>query len=379
MRILHLNTTYLPYRGGSASRLSQLMEAFGRLYPEAEQHVVCTRTGVSASAEAQQIIEGVQVWRTEGFWDQLAQARRLIRSRPFDLIHAHNPRLALAAKLFAPKTPMVLELHSPRHQSAIRQSLTRLAGRLAARVVILAEGGAAATAAYLSAPPAKLQAIRNGVRAGIADTPLADAPLLPRPRGDERWIGYVGTFYDWQGVEVLARALPHAFAKDERLRAVLVGDGPAKAQVMAVLEAAGVIDRVLSEPAVPWTRAAQYIREIDLFAMLRPPGLNTETVLPLKILEVALLGAPLLISDRGALVDVARPDPEAMLYVQVDLDAQSVGDRLVRILERSGDAERLKRAENMKAHVKAGEYSWERSAERLHQVYAEALDGAKAS
>ena len=43
MRILHLNATYLPYRGGSASRLSQLLETFASQYPSVAPYVVCTR------------------------------------------------------------------------------------------------------------------------------------------------------------------------------------------------------------------------------------------------------------------------------------------------------------------------------------------------
>src|SRR5690606_35901317 len=42
-----------------------------------------------------------------------------------DVIHAHNPRVALAAMLIAPRVPVVVELHSFNRMSAWKDVLTR--------------------------------------------------------------------------------------------------------------------------------------------------------------------------------------------------------------------------------------------------------------
>jgi glycosyltransferase involved in cell wall biosynthesis len=88
--------------------------------------------------------------------------------------------------------------------------------------------------------------------------------------------------------------------------------------------------------------------------------------LGLPVLEAMIGGAPVIASDRGSVPEVVG---KAGLLVDAE-DIDGLARHLTRVLSDSAEADRLREA----GYARAAEYSWDRAAQQVLQIYAEAHD-----
>ena len=244
-----------------------------------------------------------------------------------DIIHAHSPVLnALPAIKVARKLdiPVVYEIrafwedaavdHGSTSQGSLRYHATRRletrAIRLADHVFTICEGLRADIVAR-GIPAGKVTVIPNAV-----DVESFQLASPPDPQLQERWgltgktvIGFIGSFYAYEGLDLLLDALPELIRQRPDVRLLLVGGGPQEANLRQQAEHLGLGEYVIFTGRVPHQQVGRYYDLINVLAYPRHPMRLTELVTPLKPLEAMAQGQLFVASDVGGhkeLIDHGR-------------------------------------------------------------------------
>ena len=217
-----------------------------------------------------------------------------------DIIHAHSPVLnAFPALRIGRKTniPVVYEVrafwedaaasHGTGREGGPRYRLTRMletrALRQADAVTTICEGLRGDIVAR-GIPPDKVTVIPNAVNrdefsgAGAADSTLAAALGL----SGGPVLGFIGSFYSYEGLHLLIRAMPAIVAARPDTRLLLVGGGPEEENLKRLARAEGLDDRVVFTGRVPHDEVQRYYDLIDVLVYPRVSVRLTELVTPLK-------------------------------------------------------------------------------------------------
>jgi glycogen synthase len=254
-------------------------------------------------------------------WREIRATRRrldaLVEAWRPDLIHVHSPVLnALAALPVARRrsVPLLYEIRAFWEDAAVgngtgsdgslRYRLTRAletrAARQADAVAVICEGlrgdlierGIAA---------GKIMVSPNGVDLGLfGEPPPRDAALARRLGMDGAdVVGFIGSFYDYEGIDDLIAAMPALLAKRPNLHLLLVGGGPMEARLKAQADASPARARICFIGRVPHDEVARYYSLIDVLAYPRKKMRLTDLVTPLKPLEAMAQRKLVAASDVG--------------------------------------------------------------------------------
>jgi glycosyltransferase involved in cell wall biosynthesis len=127
-------------------------------------------------------------------------------------------------------------------------------------------------------------------------------------------IGFIGTFGQWHGVEILARAFAQLVADDEgwvkrqRLHLLLVGDGLRMPETEQALDG---VDRALTTLTgmVPQSEGARYLATTDI--LVSPHVRNADGSRffgsPTKLFEYMAMGKAILASDLEQIGEILQP------------------------------------------------------------------------
>jgi glycosyltransferase involved in cell wall biosynthesis len=192
--------------------------------------------------------------------------------------------------------------------------------------------------------------------------------------GDAFVVGYAGTFRPWHGVDVLIRALQRL--RDTNVRVLLVGDGPGRADIEALVDQVGVRDRVVFTGAVDYGEVPEVLAASDITVAPFEPRFHkgsrggTGFVLdPLKVFEYLALGKPT--------ITVREPNIEALFEHEEDLllvtpgSESELADAIVRLEQEREFA--VATAERGRAKVLA-KHTWGAHAQQLAGLFSEMLE-----
>jgi glycosyltransferase involved in cell wall biosynthesis len=127
--------------------------------------------------------------------------------------------------------------------------------------------------------------------------------------------GFIGTFGQWHGVDVLARAIvqladesPELFA-EHRVHFLLVGDGLRMADVRATLDGRAGADRVTLTGLVPQDEGARYLAASDLLLSPHVPNADGSRFFgsPTKLFEYMAAGRAVVASELEQIGQVLQP------------------------------------------------------------------------
>ena len=268
-----------------------------------------------------------------------------------DVLHAHSPCLNAIAALRAGRKfgiPVVYEVrafwedaavdHGTSTENGLRYKLTRgletYALKRADAVTTICEGLRGDIVAR-GIPASKVTVIPNAVDidkfavGGQADLELKRKLGLEQ----NRLIGFIGSFYAYEGLDVLLRAVPALSQRHPDLRVLLVGGGPQDANLRQQAKDLGIADKVVFTGRVPHDQVQKYYDLLDVLVYPRLSMRLTDLVTPLKPLEAMAQGRILAASSVGGhrelIVDgktgvLFAPDDPASLAAKVGdlLDAQ---------------------------------------------------------
>lgn len=352
VRILHVLDHSIPLHSGYTFRSLSILKEQRALGWET-LHVTGQKQGHYQQAE--ETVDGWLFHRTAPSASPLARlpvlnqlaviatlTRRLMavaqEKRP-DILHAHSPALnAIAALRVGRKLgiPVVYEIrafwedaavdHGTSKEWGMRYRLTRAmetwAVRRAQAVTTICEGLRAEIVGR-GIPAAKVTVIPNAVN--IEDFSVGearDAALAARLGIDGKQVlGFIGSFYAYEGLDILLRALPAMLAKNPAIRVLLVGGGPQDAALKTLARELGVADSVLFTGRVPHDEVQRYYNLIDVLVYPRLKMRLTDLVTPLKPLEAMAQGRLLVASDVGGHRELIEDGKTGVLFAAGDAGA----------------------------------------------------------
>lgn len=187
---------------------------------------------------------------------------------------------------------------SPRYW--LTRQLETHAVRNADAVAVICEG-LRADLATRGIDPAKIIVSPNGVDMDQFGTPVPRDPALTAQLGLEGAdvVGFIGSFYDYEGLDDLIAAMPRLVRARPRAKLLLVGGGPREQALRDQALASPFADHIVFVGRVPHDQVEHYYAQIDILAYPRKAMRLTDLVTPLKPLEAMAQGQLVAASSVG--------------------------------------------------------------------------------
>ncbi|SFJ17143.1 PEP-CTERM/exosortase A-associated glycosyltransferase, Daro_2409 family [Sphingomonas sp. NFR04] len=327
MRVLHLLDHGLPLHSGYAFRTRAILKAeLARGWDVAA--VTGPRHGPAPAEE--EIVDGLRFFRTRPVasrlpgwseWreiDAFAQrVQQVVKSFRPDVLHAHSPVLCALAGLRVRRwsgVPLLYEIRAfwedaavgngTGREGSLRYRVTKAlethAVRQADAVAVICEGLRGDLIAR-GIDPAKIAVSPNGVDMELFGQPLPqDAALAAELKlAGAETIGFIGSFYDYEGLDVLIAAMPALVSARPAMQLLLVGGGPAEPALRAQAAASSAADHIHFLGRVPHDMVERYYSLIDVLVYPRKKMRLTDLVTPLKPLEAMAQQRLVAASDVG--------------------------------------------------------------------------------
>lgn len=395
MRILHILDHSLPLHSGYTFRSAAILREQQRLGWETF-HLTGAKQGTVSALE--ETAEGLHFFRTPvekaawAHWPILNQAaivrglsRRLaqvVEQIKPDILHAHSPALnGLAALSVARRhrLPLVYEVrafwedaavdHGTTHEGSLRYRLTRALEsyvlRRADAVTCICEG-LRNDIIGRGIPAEKITVIPNAVDVEQFKLGSAADPVLKTQLGLDgaRIIGFIGSFYAYEGLALLLDALPGLLRQAPDVRVLLVGGGPQDQALKAQAQALNIADQVIFTGRVPHAEINRYYDLIDVLVYPRLSMRLTELVTPLKPLEAMAQGQLFIASDVGGHRELIRDGETGVLF-----RANDAADLTARTLDLFAHPERWPMLKNNGRRFVEQERTWRNSVGRYQKIY----------
>lgn len=400
MRVLHILDHSLPLHSGYAFRTASILREQRALGWQTLQ-LTTPRHGKFAAGEEESgdlrfhrtalpkgrasLIPGAPYLR-----EMAATARRIDELcgsfRP-DILHAHSPVLDVLPALWIGRKrrlPVVYEVralwedaavdHGTTTEGSLRYRVSRrletFALRRADHVTTICEGLRQEIAAR-GVGLDRITVIPNAVDTAEFRFGAGADPDLRRSLGLDgaTVIGFAGSFYAYEGLDLLIAAAAALAPRRPDLRVLLVGGGPQEAALKEQARARGLGAKVVFTGRIPHAEVQRYYELIDVLAYPRHRMRLTDIVTPLKPLEAMAQGRMFVASDVGGHRELVRDGETGFLFPAGD--ANALAARLESVLARPeawpGIRERARR------YVET-ERTWVRSVARYRDVYAALRD-----
>jgi len=391
-RILHVLDHSLPLHSGYTFRTRAILKAQEALGLE-----VRAITGLRHTAEGpdREVVEGLVFHRTRSRaagppglreWREIGSLATAIEHlchdwRP-DVIHAHSPALCGAAAMRAGKRlgiPVVYEIRAfwedaavgngTGREGSVKYLLTRsLESHVVARAshVVTICGGLRDDLIARGTSAERITVMPNGVDLGLFGTPLPRDAVLACELGlgDGPVIGFIGSFYDYEGLDDLIAAMPGLVARHPDARLLLVGGGPCEKALRAQAALSPVSQAIRFAGRVPHDEVDRYYSLCDIMAYPRKKSRLTDLVTPLKPLEAMAQARLVAASDVGGHHELVSDGKTGILFAPGDPAACAAA--LAGLVDRRAEWPAILAAG--RAHV-ADRHDWSRNAQRYQGVY----------
>ncbi|MXO55901.1 TIGR04063 family PEP-CTERM/XrtA system glycosyltransferase [Pontixanthobacter gangjinensis] len=396
-RILHILDHSLPLHSGYTFRTRAILKS-----QQVAGMAVCGVTG-QRHKDSQQTecghlaeqVEGLEFYRTRGKaegpvgvreWREIAALTdsivRVAGQWQPDVLHAHSPALCGQAGLRAAKQlgiPLVYEIRAfwedaavgngTGSENSVKYRMTRM---LENRVI----GGADAVFTICDGlrddliargfDGGKIGVSPNGVDLSMFGDPPARDDALAAKLGlsDRPVIGFIGSFYDYEGLDDLIAAMPALQQKQPGTQLLLVGGGPMDDALRAQAASSPAARDIYFTGRVPHSEVEQYYSLVDVLAYPRKRSRLTDLVTPLKPLEAMAQRRIVAASDVGGHRELITHGVTGILFPADD--PVGAAEALSDLIDRSGDWDAMKA--RARTHVASG-HDWAKNIHRYQSVY----------
>ncbi|KIF81536.1 TIGR04063 family PEP-CTERM/XrtA system glycosyltransferase [Noviherbaspirillum autotrophicum] len=352
MRILHILDHSIPLHSGYTFRTLSILKEQRAMHWDTA-HITSPKQGACDAQEEQ--VDNWHFFRTPHSASPLAKlpvlnqvavisslARRLeqvaMRVKP-DVLHAHSPALNAIAALRVGRRlgiPVVYEIrafwedaavdHGTSREWGARYRLTRALESYAVKkvdaVTTICEG-LRRDIVERGIPAEKITVIPNAVNIDSFDMHDAADTALAAKLGlqQKQVLGFIGSFYAYEGLDILLQALPAVLSKQPDTRVLLVGGGPQEKALKDLAGKLGIADKVIFTGRVPHEEVQRYYNLIDVLVYPRLKMRLTDLVTPLKPLEAMAQGRLLVASDVGGHRELIEDGRTGVLFEAGNPDA----------------------------------------------------------
>ncbi len=346
MRILHILDHSLPLHSGYTFRTRAILKACEGLGLEVAG-VTGARHAAEASVEdgAEETVDGLHFYRGGGLPEGLPVISEIREVRAFagaieraarafrpDVLHAHSPVLtALSARRAAKRLglPLMYEIRafwedaavgngtgregSPRYRAT--RALETWAVNRADAVAVICDGLRSDLVAR-GVPGDKILVSPNGVDLGLFGAPPPPDAALRSQLGLDgaEVVGFIGSFYDYEGIDDLIAAMPALIDQRPQAHLLLVGGGPRAEALKAQAAASPVKGRIHFVGRVPHHEVERYYGLVDILCYPRKKMRLTDLVTPLKPLEAMAQRRLVAASDIGGHRELIRDGETGTLF-----------------------------------------------------------------
>ena len=404
LRVLHVLDHSLPLHSGYTFRTLAILREQRKLGWETF-HLTSPKHTVTQALE--ETVDGWHFYRTPSAengsmlpgLDEMALMRKTERRLAQvaeavapHILHAHSPVLNAIPTLRVGRAlgiPVVYEVrafwedaavdHGTTSEGSLRYRLTRRlethALRQAAHVFTICEGLRSDIAAR-GIPADNITVIPNAVDIQSFEPGGTPDDALKARLGlaGATVVGFIGSFYAYEGLDLLLTALPALLQRRPDLRVLLVGGGPQEGALKAQAQALGVADKVVFTGRVPHAEVQRYYDLVDILAYPRHSMRLTELVTPLKPLEAMAQGRLLVASNVGGHKELIRDGQTGVLFRAGSADALATA--VLGLLERHDHWPALRAAGR---HFVETERNWARSVARYRRPYEALVERIEAA
>jgi PEP-CTERM/exosortase A-associated glycosyltransferase len=303
-----------------------------------------------------------------------------------DMLHAHSPALCGKAALIAGRRlgiPVVYEIRAFWEDAAVSNG-TGSEGNLKYRLTRALEThvvqGADAVVTICQGlkddliargiAPGKVTLSPNGVDLALfGDPPKRDPALAARlGLGMGPVVGFIGSFYDYEGLDDLIAAMPLLTDRLPGASLLLVGGGPIETALKAQAATSPAREAIRFVGRVPHDEVERYYALVDVMAYPRKRSRLTDLVTPLKPLEAMAQRQLVAASDVGGHRELISDGLTGSLFAPDDPAACAAA--LAGLLA-APEVWNSRRSAGL-AHV-AESHDWARNIHRYRDVYQRLL------
>lgn len=405
MHLLHVLDHSIPLQSGYTFRTRAILKEQGTLGWKTTQ-LTGPKHNQGQPVPRTEQVDGLEFFRCQeakgllanlpiiGQWSVIhVLTERLIevaREKKPDVIHAHSPALNGVAAIRAGRAlglPVVYEVRGFWEDAAVSHGTSRKGGlrywlgrametwvlKRADEVTCICEG-------------IRGDLIQRGINSGkITIIPNAVDASRFQPVGernsaierdlnlvDKRVIAFIGSFYDYEGLDLLVGAMPKLLTERPDLRLLLVGGGQVTEAIKSQIVQLGIQDKVIMTGRVPYEEVEAYYSVTDVLVYPRKSMRLTELVTPLKPLEAMAQKSMFLASDVGGHKELVRDGVTGTLFKADDID-----DLVGSVLTLFEQEDRWPAIRDAGRDFVENERNWTNSVANLKPVYQRLVPGER--
>lgn len=399
MKVYHILDHYIPIYTGYTFRTRYILD-FQKKSGIDARAIISPKN--SQGLKSRETLYGIECFRSQtnsnGFMGKLPLLKEMnlmnrlkkdilktVKSEPDTILHAHSPVLCgLPAYQAGRKLriPVIYEIRAFWEDAAVdrektkRESLRYYLTRKCEtdllknvdRVITICEG-LKREVELRGVEADKIDVIPNGVDI-THFVPVNKNPGLIRKFGleDKISIGFIGSFYKFEGLSTIIKAMPEILAKRKNAVLFLVGSGEQEQSLKELAGQMGLNNSVIFTGQVPHNEILDYYSIIDILVYPREKSRLTDIVTPLKPLEAMAMEKPVIGSDVGGIKELVR-DGESGLLFKAD-DIRDLADKCLRLMENSAACRDL----GIKARkYVARERDWGKIVSKHTEIYQKVL------
>jgi PEP-CTERM/exosortase A-associated glycosyltransferase len=395
MRILHILDHSIPLHSGYTFRTAAILRE-QRVLGWKTYHLTSEKQ-INCSALEEEV-DGLHFYRTPMHTGALShlpvlnqvavmqslahRMREVIDIVKPDILHAHSPVLTALSTLRVGHDfgiPVVYEVrafwedaaadHGTSREGGIRYRLTRAMETYAFKhvdaVVTICEGLRKDIVAR-GISPKKVTVVPNAVdieKFSVGGAP-DEALKVQLGMTGARVLGFIGSFYAYEGLDLLLTALPRILDQAPDVRILLVGGGSQEEALKQQAHQLGIADKVVFTGRVPHGEVNRFYDLVDILVYPRHSMRLTELVTPLKPLEAMAQGRLFVASNVGGHKELIRDGETGVLFKAGD--PQSLTDKVLSLLHSTGQWPALKQAGRRFVET---ERNWKTSVGHYQAIY----------
>jgi PEP-CTERM/exosortase A-associated glycosyltransferase len=306
-----------------------------------------------------------------------------------DLLHAHSPVLNVLPAIWMGRKlgiPVVYEIRAFWEDAAVDhktysenswkykavRSMETWACRHVSQVAVLCEG-LRQDLVQRGIPMEKLTVVFNGI------DPEEFCPCPPDVEfannlgiAGKKILGFIGSFYRYEGLDLLVKAFAKLCATRDDLALLLVGGGEVEAELCEQIEQLRLPGKAILAGRIPHDKIAGVYSLMDVLVYPRYSMRLTDLVTPIKPLEAMAMSKPIVASDVGGHRELIRHGFTGLLFAPGD--ASSLAATLERLLDNPRLAGQLAAQGN---HWVRQNHTWKKTTSVYSSIYCRAVENGR--